>query len=408
MINFFKGVNKKEKKYLSITFFFILFNAFPIFSDLTHIPNQIACIFVTVGIVSLYPSVLRSRPIKWLFIYIGILLFLSLFKYVHISGLSETLPAWYRLLIEMAWIMPSLLISSVLLSQQNERLFKLVAYGSVILMTISFVYILPMIMAYANILREDVMNEDIIRPVGLPDYTLMHAYAFMLLPLYLWTKRTQGIKKYVLFAIALLFSYIVIRTSVTTSLFAMMAALSFVILFNPQNRQRSYVSFALLGLFIFVIYETGILLWIVDSLMPFFDGTAVSYKLQDFHDSLVSGSVTGDSLTSRAEHHARSREGFYSNPLFGANAAGGHSKVLDILGTAGLLGFVPFAMIILSCIKSYKMQMTKDMVPYLYFSFGLCFMYLYQKGIFGATGWLFMCVIAPSLIKAISSDSNKS
>lgn len=401
----FRLLRRKEKFFIYITFFFILFNAFPLFSDLSHIPNQFACVFVVVALVLLYPQALPSKSVKWLSVYLSIAFFLSLFKYIHITALSSALPSWYRLLIDAAWILPSLYIANVLAYTNKPSIYKIIGYGSVVLLTISFVYILPMIMAYSNVLREDLMDEAIARPAGLPDYTLMHSYAFMMVPMLLAIKQFKGKNCIIAAILSFIFAYVIIRTSVTTSLFAMLASAILVISYNGSNKLGAFFILMILAFLGGVLYYSGTLLSIIDGLMPFFDGTAVSYKLQDFHDSMVQGHITGDSLTSRADHHAASIDSFWSNPILGGDIAGGHSKILDVFGTMGILGGIPFLLVVWSSLKQNLSVVYDNYIKtFLYVSYLIAFIYLYQKGIFGATGWLFMTVIVPCCLYSLQKQ----
>lgn len=400
-----RTLKRKEKYFVYISFFFILFNAFPLFSDLSHIPNQVACVFVVVALFFLYPNALSSKSVKWLVVYLSIAFFLSFFKYIHITSLSSTLPAWYRLLIDAAWIFPSLYIANVLVYIHKPCIYKIIGYGSVALLTVSFVYILPMIMAYSNVLREDLMDELVVRPAGLPDYALMHSYAFMMLPMLLAIKQFKGQNRIIAAILASIFAYVITRTSVTTSLFAMIASAVLVVSYNSTKKQRFYAMLIFFATLFAFLYYSGLLLSIVDGLMPFFDGTVVLYKLQDFHDSLVLGHVTGDSLTVRVDHHAASIDSFWSSPIFGGDTAGGHSKILDIFGTMGILGGIPFLMIVWSSLKLNLSVVSDSYIKmFLYSSYVIAFIYLYQKGIFGATGWLFMVVIVPCCLYSLQNQ----
>lgn len=139
--------------------------------------------------------------------------------------------------------------------------------------------------------------------------------------------------------------------------------------------------------------------------MPIFDGTAVSYKLQDIHDSMLSGSVQGESITGRMSYHQISKDAFFENPICGTGEAGGLSKILYLLGCMGLLAFIPYFAIIWN---TMKMQIcntsTKLAAAFITCGYFVATIYLYEKGIFGAPGYLIMMVIGPSIIK---SSENK-
>lgn len=402
----------REKTFLLVSLSYILFFAFPLFSDLTQIPPQFVCMFAAVSLLLLYPKAIASRVSKWFFFFIAILFVNAILgRHIHINGLSnETLPAMWRITIEVAWILPAILMMSILLKLDNPKLYKAIGFGSVIILTISFLYILPLLMAYSNILRAASTENSLefTRPLGLPDYTLMHAYVFMLPGLCMYMKKNTGRKRLVSLLLIVLFYYVITQTAVSTSITMGMLIVLFSIIYDNRNKQKSMLwGLIAIGVF-FAAYQMGLVLAFVDWLMPFFEGTAVSFKLQDVHDSIVNGAIQGGSFEGRADHHELSRMSFLENPIFGGGKAGGHSHVLDTLGTVGLVGFIPFFMTIWIVMKNYINIVNKNDRIYMYLVFAISAVYLYNKGIFGSTGWLFMCVIAPSLIKAISDDTTTS
>ena len=139
--------------------------------------------------------------------------------------------------------------------------------------------------------------------------------------------------------------------------------------------------------------------------MPIFDGTAVAYKLQDIHDSMVFGSVQGESITGRMSYHQISKDAFFENPIFGIGKAGGHSKILDLLGCMGLLVFIPYFAIIWNTMKMQIRNISTQLAAaFIVCGYLAAAIYLYEKGIFGAPGYLIMIVVVPSIIKAFESE----
>lgn len=407
------NLSGREKIFLFICILYIIYFSFPLFSGLSQIPVQLVCIFTVVSLFVLFPNAITSKSSVWFFVFISVLLINALEgRHIHINGLSnDDLPAMRRITIEVAWVLPSVLIMDILKKLDNINLYKIIGYGSVIILVISFIYVLPLLMSYKNILRAATTENslDFVRPLGLPDYTLMHGYVFMLPGLCMYMKKSTGRKKIIAFLLIVLFYYVVTQTAVSTSIVLGLFIIIFsLIIYDDRSKQKSlFLGSLAIGAF-FVAYQTGLVLAFVDWLMPFFDGTAVAYKLQDTHDSIVLGTIQGGSFEGRSDHHALSWMSFLENPIFGGGKAGGHSHVLDTLGTVGLVGFIPFFMTVWIVMKNYINIVSKNDRVYMYLVFGISAVYLYSKGIFGSIGWLFMCVIAPSLIKAISCDSNNS
>lgn len=404
------GVSSKDKWFVIVSFIYILYVIFPLFEDLTHIPVFIPSLLVVAFIGIFYNGIFTNKPVRWLLAYIGLLFVYSLVGMpIHINGVSGELPAWWRITIEAAWTIPAVMIASVLYYKNAPRLYKLFGIGSIILITISFVYILPLIIGAKNILREDIQDFSAVRPIGLPDYALMHAYTLLLIPLCFSLKTTAYKSKLLSVALLCLFFYLVTQTAVTTSLFVSVTIFLFSLLYSAEHRGRSVALCIMVVFVLFFLYNYGFFLWLVDSLMPYFNGTAVSFKLQDMHDSMVGGKLQGGSLTGRMDYHQISKDNFWNNPIFGGGFAGGHSKILDILGSMGLLMFIPFAMTIWSCLKQQISQTSSlNARAFIYFSYFSAGIYLYEKGIFSAAGYLTTLVIVPSAIIALDRWNDSS
>lgn len=401
----------KEKFFTAVTFFYIAYSILPLFADTTGVPVFIPALTVTAVLGLMYPKAFWGESTKWFVAYVGVLfLYVVLGKPIFINALSPTLSPIYRIIIESAWILPNITIMNVLLYKNNMRLYKVVGYGSLILLVASFLYILPLVMSTSNVLREDLHNLEVARPKGLPGYDLMHAYTLMILPLCLWVKESAGKIRYCYLAILLLFAYMVTQTAVSTSLVVMAMAVLFACIFDIKKLQRSILLLSVVLFIGYVLSQYGFFLKLVDGLMPYFEGTAVSTKLEDLHTSMVQGQVTGGSLTGRMNHHQTSMNAFLKNPIVGSDQAGRHSKILDMLGAMGLMAFIPYLMILFAGLKRYAFRLKKDveLKSYLYFSFILAGVYLYTKGIFGSPGYLFMMVIVPCLFISFSMYSKKS
>lgn len=398
----------KEKSFIAVTFFYIAYTIFPLFADTTGIPVYIPAMALVVALLTMYPKAFWGESTKWFVLYIGVLLlYMILGKPIFINGLNNRiLSPIYRIIIESACILPNITIMNVLLYRNNIRLYKVMGYGSLALLLASFLYILPLVMSTSNVLREDLHNiEVVVRPKGLPAYDLMHAYALMILPLCLWLKISDRRLRLGILSVLLLFAYIITKTSVSTSLVVMAVAVLFACLFDARKLQRSVLSFSVVFFIGYVLSQYGFFLKVVDGLMPYFEGTTVAFKLEDLHTSMVQGQVTGSSLTSRMDYHQVPKDAFFANPIVGTDKAGGHSKILDMLGTMGLLAFIPYFMILYTSLKRYAFRIKDiELKSYLYFSFILASVYLYTKGIFGTPGYLFMLVIVPSIIVSLCSS----
>ena len=403
-------LTKKEKIFLGAVLFYITYNAFPLFSSWLNLPVEYPSLFVSIIIIILYPKSLISSPIKWLLLYLSFMTLYALFGHViFINGLDNRLPASWRIIIESAWITPAVAIFCALNYINKRKIYKIVGYGSVIILVVSLIYILPTITSLFNILRKNMESMGDEKLSSLPGYALMHAYTLMIIPLFVAIKKTKKILRFFAVASLILLLYVITQTAITTSLFVAVLCILFISCYRAKSKYKSIIFFVILAFIVYFLYVDGFFLQVTDWLMPFFDETAVSNKLNDIHRSLVNETIQGGSITGRINLHNVSIGSFWANPLFGNGFVGGHSKILDILGGMGLCVFIPFIMIIITPLKYYIKKLNDEFSVYIIATFACAGIFLYEKGIFDAEGWLFMLVIAPSSLLSFfyEEKSNK-
>lgn len=404
------GLNERQKWFVYISLFYILYQCFPLFSYYVPVTPQAVAILVSVSFAILYPKALWTTPMCWAYVFFLVLLIYSLLgKYIHVNGVdNSTLSAYIRILVEAAWIIPSVLMGSIICISNSRRLIKSISKGTIIIILLSFLYILPLMYLYSDILRDMELVEEMGLPLGMPDYTLMHAYIFLLPGLCLGIKISNGLHRYIYMASVALVYYIIIHTYVTTTINIATVFIIWVLIESRKSRISLVVLIVVIFISLFLYYSDFFLL-LINWLLPYFEGTAVEPKLMDFQSSLIAGKMTGGTIIARENLHSISRDSFLYNPIIGGEKVGGHSHVLDILGSMGIVGFIPFFMIIWSTMKLYVAMMNTGFDRrYLYYCFGIAGTLLYLKGIFGSTGWLFMCVIAPSLVIYVSEFFHRS
>ena len=407
------GLSKSEKYFLVIALFYVLYIAFPLFSDLVHLATYLPGVIVTFGLAVVFPRTLFSKPVLWTVVYIGLLFLYGISGHpIHVNGVEQSSPYMHRIFIEVGWMLPSVMIACILCQFNNPKLYRIFSRASLLIIAVSFVYILPTITAYSNILRIAISNNENIdlNLQGFPSYTLMHAYAFVVLPLFWITKNSHTFfKKTFYLALSLVFVYVIFNTYVTTSLIVCIFCFLFIWLFDPHQAQVSAFKFTILGIILIIFFTSSLLpdflLWI----RPYFEGTAVIGKIDAITQSITAGKIVGGSLTVRADLHTLSQNNFLLNPFVGVGSAGGHSKIWDILGSMGLVVFIPFIMIIVSIYKLYMRSVQfRDLRIYITAGFIVAFIYLYVKGIFGAAGWLFMFVLSPAMFIGYNKSRQKS
>lgn len=391
----------KKKAFLFVSLFYILFTVVPIVPDVTGVDVSYVNLITFLCLFVLYPQAFNNRIVYWFSAYIGILTLYLVFGKPLTIGIG-TVSDNKKLLIEIAYLLPCISIFSILYYLNDIKLFKYVSFASLLFLVFSFLYIIPMLVSSSNSLRDYLSMEmyDNITVSGIPNYALMHAYVFVL-PALLYGLKSLAVKwKWVLISIISLLIYMLINTSITTSLLILLFALFFYLVFDIKFKVRSFVLVSAFMIFIMISHYFGLIISAFDFLIDFFNDTAAQSKMEDFKLIYITGDVDNASnVVGRTSLHGISWEAFYRNFIIGSTPVGGHSSLLDRLGGLGLLGFIPFIMIILSFVRM-STQLIKNSEPRSYYYIGVisAMIMLTQKGLFGQEGWLFMMVLMPGLI----------
>lgn len=307
-----------------------------------------------------------------------------------------------KFIIEAAFILPALSIGLVLYYLKDEKLYRIISRWSISLLYLSFVYILPILLANTNILRmpEDKINQDMVGSLSLlPSYSLMHAYVFGLPPICYAFKSIHSKWRWGVLAMIFLHVYVIVQTYVTTSLAVVIPFLFIVFFYSERYKSLTFLLFAFLFAILYVLYQAGFFIFLIDFLFPYFQGTPVEFKLVDIKASMMVGELQGSTIDVRQSLHDISWNSFLQNPLWGTSIVGRHSSLIDRLGGMGLFAFIPFIMIIISFFQQIVKFINDKLAKYFLFS-GLIVIgvFLFMKGLFGFEGWLFLLVFLPTVI----------
>jgi hypothetical protein len=393
----------KKKIFLIVSLLYILYTLVPIVPNLTGLPVWLANLATFIILFTIYPRAFHNRVTYWFLAYASILAVYVLAGKPLTIGIGTVLDS-RKILIEFAFILPSLSILSILFFLKDYRLYKFTSYAGLLFIVFSFLYLIPMIISDNVILRvaHELKSTENYDMPGVPNYTLMHAYIIAVPALLYGIKTLNAKKKWVMLAVLTLFVFIILHTYVTTSLIVTFAVIVFALLYNTKNKARSYFLMILASSLIYVLHLAGVYVLLFDFLIDFFVGTAVEPKIEGFKYIYLFGDIknSGGHITGRMYLHNMSWKAFIENPLMGASSpVGGHSNILDRLGGMGLLPFIPFAMIILSQVKmTLRIINQTEQRMYFYLGFGSALSLLFLKGLFGQEGWLFLMVLMPGLI----------
>lgn len=398
-------MSQGKKVFLIVALLYILYIIFPLFADIIQIPVWLPSLAAVVIMVCLYPKAFSNKTIYWFLAYAAVLGIYVLVRKPLTVGIG-TVADPKKIFIEFAYILPTLSIFNVLNYLDDKELLRKLVNWSLLILFVSFIVATPLLLRYESLRAALHDKGEVLAVPGLPGYSLMHAYTlFVPLICYLW-KVLNGWKKWAALVGLLVLCFVIYSTFVTTSLILMTVVLVFAVFYSDKNILLLWMLTMFGGIVLYILYEFGFFISVIDWVMPAFEGTAVEPKLFDIKASMLQGELTGGTITGRQNLHAISWNSFFQNPFFGTSIVGGHSSLIDRFGGMGVLAGIPFLMIIVSFIRQmavfYQTRMAKT-----FFWIGIIvgFIFLYMKGNWGCESWLVYVVLMPMGILSIEIET---
>lgn len=381
----------KDKILLFTILLYVIYSVFPLMSVFLPVSPGVFNIFVSITIFALYPKVFLNKTFICFFLYGAVLgLYVLVGKQIPPLGIGDY-EGKRIVIIELAFILPSLAIWSVLRYKNNYEFYKTISKITLFALFISFIYIIPLMFMYDNLLRSTVEGYYDYQVKGLPNYALVHAYV-LLSPCFLFAlNKLQGRKKRFVGTLMVLLSVLIVFSYVTAIIIILAGVIVFSIINSRAKKGTVVIWFLVLFVVLFVLYGVGVIDMLLDQVANFYEGTPTYSKVIEIKDSLH-----GRSGVSRSDLHRQSWYAFANDPVFGSMPVGGHSSLLDRLGGLGLLGFVPFIGMFIYIIKVESKRYSGKAIRYFYLTVLAAVILLYEKGLFGAEGWLFFLVLCPT------------
>lgn len=352
-------VNKtKQVITILLMVFYIITSIFPPFFYFFPIQPSLLMGAFWLGMVVLYPGILKTKSMLILYVYITILTIYHFFGNSYFSDISSV-------------IMPFLLfscpifLSEVTYKYISKNYYKYIVFATsivlsaIIIISIPSWLIDPLIMrgASINATGDDVF--DISLYYWVIDYGIIHQI-FILLPVVLFLLRSSlkiKIAERAWWLIFLLLLLFIIYASNAGAVFILSIILLFISLWFRGRTVNSNIILSLLIVLVFflIIYFLDIIpiiLQFIKSLMP--EGSYSADKLEEIRVFLLTGDKETD-LSNRSDFYSMSFNLFLESPLFGTstpNAIGNHAYVIDQLALLGLFGCIPLFML-------YKVQLQR-------------------------------------------------
>ena len=387
---------KKFFTYISV--FYILWVTFPLMGQVLHIPIQVACIIVSAVVILTCPKALMNKASIWLALYMAILCIYA-FSDKEVTLCIGNKNNIVKILMEMAFILPAFSTISVCNYYNDNKIIKILFYTSVIGLGVSFLYLIPITVINANILRMSMKADELgIDPVmGAPRYALMHAYVFFAPPALYACLVNKGKMKVFFIVFFAMLVYMILRCYITTTIIILLGVLAAFYLRGSGSKaqliKRSFVMFIVL----IALVASGGVNVLYESTSGFFEGSYAESKFLQLGDALRGNASEGNSLSERQDIHSLPIKSFIENPITGCPQVSGHSNILDRLGGLGLVGFIPYIMLLITIWKQNAKRLRHSSQSRFVLNTGcvIVFILLYEKGIFNYEGWAFYAVILP-------------
>ena len=398
----------KEKIFFIVALLYILYTIFPLFADTFNIPIWLPSMATFVIMIVLYPQAFFNKVFYWFLVY-GIILSIYLWLGRPLTIGIGTVDDNKKIIIEFAYILPTISIFSILDYLDDIKLTRRIVSWSIVILFVSFISAVPLMLQFNSIreaLTEERGEEIIVK--GLPSYSLMHAYTLFLPVLCYGAKVLREWGKWLSLIGVCVLCFVIYDTFVTTSLMVMIVTLILAMVYTDKSPSIFRITIIIILLLVYILYEFGFFIYLIDKINPVFEGTPVEEKLIDFKYSMNQRQLVGGTIVARQEYHEISWESFFSNPIWGSSEVGGHSTLIDRLGGMGLVAGLPYIMIFVSIIKKvFRYYSTKS--ARFFFGLGILvgIVYLYQKGMWASESWLMYIVLMPMGIRIFEWQSIK-
>ena len=246
-------------------------------------------------------------------------------------------------------ILPSIAFSNRY-TVKMEKWFRVIIF---VVLVVSFIYTVRAVTIDPNSLRQrsalagSVMTDQSLfddRIKHAPSYAMIYSYA-LLMPWFMHKccMTTNKIKTF--YVICTLFlMYIIIVAQFATALVLALVGILIYLFIVSNNKMRMLVVISGLAIWCLIALLDGgadIFYWFANQVSG-----SWAEKLRDIA-SVLSREGTETSVSDRADLYGKSLTAFTQSPIIGkfwrtTDEIGGHATAIDVLGMAGLLGFVPF------------------------------------------------------------------
>lgn len=243
---------------------------------------------------------------------------------------------------------------------------------------------------------------------GMSNYFLPHALPMLIPPLVMGIKNRELSKSLHFFlyvCLAAILALIYVSYATTPLIIAILFLILSIIVKAGNIRRNIGKLIIVILLFAPFILNTDLMLSFLQQVDTVTGGEGELHnKIGLFQETLVTGKTTGD-LEERFDLYNESASFLQSNWILGTNdKVGGHSVILDTLASLGLIGFIPFILMIFKQIKYSLLFLPKSSYIYYYMGTAAGLLMFFSKGINTWEMWLVLFCIVPLLTLRLSKS----
>lgn len=373
------------------------------------VPGYVNMLFPIAGIVLLiikyFNTIVTNQAFLWAVVYLGMLaLVLNIHPIVGFGYGTGGMDTW---LIEAGFILPSVVVGAVLLSQRRSESPRIIFWTFIIAIALSMIYVIPTLILERNAARGIALHgEEMLDSVqmslkaGFWDYTQFHTIALVFIVFWGLRKYSQGQVRMVSTIASVLVLFIVIQIAITTTFIYLILVIG--VLVYMYWKKHSLIGFIfLIGIIgAILIFKDAILEWLLEK----YAGSDMEPKIRDFIDLINGDTGYHSTIDGRKRYQQDNIDAFFNSPIFGcAYQGGGHSVIWVRFGTGGLLCGVSFVMMIISLFRQWYLVIPRFSRIYFNLAWVGALILLYNKGVFGNTGWALVAFIVPAIVQMYES-----
>lgn len=238
--------------------------------------------------------------------------------------------------------------------------------------------------------------------MGILAYDTTHGLPMLVPPLVMWL-RTKGASRFwkAFCALGLVCILILVYIyDVTTVQLLVFGGLGLSLLIYPNQNKRNKQRIIIVSVFLMpFLFSTALQDGMLSVVESFAQGELKS-KVEDVRYGLTHNDATGD-VENRNEAYVLSFNTFIESPIWGTNdisRIGYHSAIFDRMACFGLLGTVPYIIILIMMIKVCRANMSQTSKWY-YVVCTICFVtIILLKNMSRLEEWLMFIVVAPAML----------